>query len=148
MVGRLSESPAMAGTGVAAAALPMLPSTGPLCVILNVPASCVSEALGVAISIAASAKILSPSSIDMSWMLTAGGISAVPDISVSGDSSDCTPSVFMSSESAVEFWCRIEGRLRERIVWPIEELGRTVGDLICGGGRGVVGETGWDTMEG
>lgn len=101
-MGRLGERPiAVTGVGVVVG---MLPSKGGRCVMLNVPASGISETVGVARSSAVPAKVLSPSSIAISWKPTAGGISLVPDISASWDSSDCTLSVaFKSSVSVVEF---------------------------------------------
>lgn len=82
-------------------------------------------------------------------MPTGGWISVVPDISASGFSSDCTLSVCMSSASTlVEFWWRIDGRLRDLPEGARIEVGRTVGDRSCGGGSGVVGEAGCDDMLG
>lgn len=102
-MGRLGERP-IAGPGVGVV-FGRLPSMGALCVMLNVPASGISETVGVVRSKAAPAKVLSPSSIAISWKPTAGGISLVPDISASWDSSDWTLSVaFNSSASVVEFW--------------------------------------------
>lgn len=81
MIGRLGDSP-IAGPGVGAG-LGILPSIGALCVILKVPASGISETVGVVRSRPVPTKVLSPSSIAMSWKPTVAGISAVPDISAS-----------------------------------------------------------------
>lgn len=69
-----------------------------------------------------------------------------PDISGSPDSSDAMLSAFGSSFSpAIDAWCRIDGLLRDRVVWETV-FGRTVGDRSRLGGRGVVGDSGWDVM--
>lgn len=65
MAGLFGERP-IVGTGVAVAVVPILPSRAARCVMLNVPASCVSDTVGVASSIEAPVKIPSGSSIEMS----------------------------------------------------------------------------------
>jgi hypothetical protein len=52
-------------------------------------------------------------------------------------------SAFGSSGSpTIDAWCRIDGRLRDRTAGADIEVGRTVGDRIAFGGRGVVGDSG------
>lgn len=125
---------------------PMLPSIAERWVILKVPASCVSETVGVVspTGVSTAVSMLSPSSILMSWILTDDWMSAAVTVDTSApDSSDAMLSALGSSCSPfMEVWCLIDGRLRDRGVGVDWEVGRTVGDLICVGGRGVVGDSG------
>lgn len=143
MAGRFGESP-MVGTAVCVAVF-TLPSIGALCVMLNVSVSWwVSDTVGVVKSRDAPARMLSPSSMVISWMPTAERMPAFSAISVSGDSSEARLSPLMSSGSVVEFWCLIDGRLRALAVGVWSETGGKVGERVCGGGSGVVGDVGWD----
>jgi hypothetical protein len=133
--------------GVAASS-PILPSISERWVILKVPASCVSDTVGVVnpTGVSTAVSMLSPSSMLMSWILTDDWMSVVVTVETSApDSSDPILSALGSSCSPVmDVWCRIEGRLRDRGVGVDWDVGRTVGDRIWAGGRGVVGDSGWD----
>src|ERR1700712_628215 len=89
--------------------------------------------------------MLSPSSMLTSWMLTVDWISAVVIVnSGSPDSSDAMLSAFGSSVSpAVDTWCRMDGRLLDRIDGAETVVGLTVGDRMLVG-SGVVGDSGWE----
>lgn len=71
--------------------------------MLKVPASGISDTVGVVRSRAVPTRVLSPSSIVTSSNPTVVETSPVPDMSASWDPSDCTLSVFKSSVSVVEF---------------------------------------------
>lgn len=128
------ERPIAGPVGVVASLI-MLPSMAERWVMLKVPASCASETVGVVKprGVSTAVSMLSPSSILASWMLTVESIPAVftPDISGSPDSSDAMLSALRSSLStAIDAWCRIDGRLRDRTEGADIDVGRTVGDLI------------------
>lgn len=156
MAGRPGDNP-IVGTGVGLVVFPILPSMAFRCVILKVPGSwCVSDTVGVFSSNDEPANMLSPSSMEISWIPTVDCISVVPVMSASGDSSDGMLSAFKSSVSTVDVWCLIEGLLRGRSEASRAAvaataaaaaafdgaIGRTVGERSCGRGSGVVGEVG------
>lgn len=135
----------MVGLVGVAASLPMLPSIADRWVMLKVPASWVSDTVGVVspTGVSTAVSMLSPSSILISWILTEDGMSAAAAEVSAPDSSDAMLSALGSSCSPVmEVWWRIDGLLRDRCVGVDWEPGRTVGERIWVGGRGVVGDSG------
>ena len=95
----------MGGAVGVVASLAILPSIAERWVMLNVPASWVSETVGVVkpTGVSTAVSMLSPSSMLMSWIFTDDWISAVvsPAISGSPDSSDAMLSALGSSGSPV-----------------------------------------------
>lgn len=110
------DRPIVGPVGVAASFI--LPSMAERWVILNVPASCVSDTVGVVspTGVSTAVSMLSPSSMLISWMLTDDWMSAAVTVETSApDSSDAMLSALGSSCSPVmDVWWRIDGRLRDR----------------------------------